>query len=983
MKRILIAVMALTFIVLSFAACSGNGDDGENNSTSAVISYLNADGALVSKTVSEQTGNTLDVQIKDGHAFLGYFTAEGMQYFDENGKQLDSILVDRNLELTPKFKAYEYTVILDAQVGLFDDGTSKKEITVSYGEDISQKIPSVKGSSDKFELDGWFSEDGSVRLSNGEQLINPLLTGEFYSLGVGGGTLTFVAKYKVKELTVILDYNDGVTLPAEIKVPYGEGFGDLSGYTIDNGEQYIRTWSTTPYGEMELPDFIVVDTRIYAIWQSYKTVSFVYSSSVTKEHKVDVTAGQSSILPQNPILPGYKFEGWYENATLSGNPVTAVPYGALKDCYYGKWQETDYELSFVTQISEALEPIRYSYGDTFELPTLTRTGYVFEGWSSGKDGETPFTSIPNTLFGDLALVAVWTPVKVNVILDVDGGRLDYYDIDIAYESLYEIGIPEKEGYSFKGWYSGSEAMTDENGKALLIWNSLENGTFTAKWEVNIYSVSYVTGTDEKIDNQSYQHGEKIQLPTGLKNGALLLEGWYLDEAFEKRVSRNTLVKSDMTFYASWQEMIAITDAEGLLAVAEHPDYVYYLANDINLNGKNWTPIPELFGAIDGKGHKIYNFALSCTENVSGYGLFIKNSGTIRDVVIEDFTCNISVVAVSPSIGILVGENSGLISGCTVTGGSAKVSVSTPSGNQGSPTYSPKFAALVGNNSGTVDDCVVQKTDMTITGIANRPYNSNILIYNCYNGVVSYVGGVVGYSTGKISYCKSYVTIVANGYGYGYSDARTGTYSLLGGIVGEVSKDGTIEKCYSEASLTTTSNIGAASAYTYSYVGGIIGILHGKANMCVSGGEIKSSANAETCSGGIAGKNTGEIVDCYSGATVSGGHQGGIVGLNESTVRSCFAYASLKGGGGICGTNTSTGTVTKSVFIGSVAVGESIAYTIIGSNSGTVSKIYSLDDYDKEKLIGYDFLVGELYWDESVWSVDKGGFYLPMLNWENE
>ncbi len=987
MKRVLITLAISMCIIAMLCACSsGNKGDGKDNTGSgngAVISYLNAEGAILSKTVSGQTGNTLEVQAKEGHAFLGYFTADGVQYFDANGKQLEAILVDRNIELVPKFQPYEYIFVFDAQVGLFEDGTTKKEIKVLYGEDISQIVPKVKGSSEKFELDGWFNEDGSVRLSNGEQLINSTVTNNGYSLGVGGGTVNFIAKYKVKELTVILDYNDGVTLPTEIKVSYGEGFGDLSGYSLDNGERYIRTWSTSPYGEMVLPDFIVADVRIYAVWQDYKTVSFVYSSSVTMEHKVDVTAGYSSILPQNPILPGYKFEGWYENATLSGNPVTVVPYGALKECYYGKWSETDYELSFVTGTSETVESIRYNYGDTSVLPSLTRTGYVFEGWSTGKDNETPFKAIPNTLFGDLSLVAVWTPVRVKVTLDADGGRLDYYDMEIAYESLYKIGVPVKEGYNFKGWYSEGEAMTDEEGKALFIWNSLEETTFTAKWEIRIYSVSYVTGTDEKIDVQTYQYGDKIQLPSELKNGALFLEGWYLDESLEKRVSRNACVKSDMTLYANWQEMIAISDAEGLIGIGENPDYIYYLANDINLNGKNWTPIAELFGVLDGKGHKIYNFALSSTENVGAYGLFIKNSGTIRDVVIEDFTCNISVAAVSPSIGILVGENSGLISGCTVTGGSVKFSVSTPSGNQGSPTYSPKIAALVGNNSGTVDDCMVQKTDMTITGIANRPYNSNILIYNCYNGVVSYVGGVVGYSTGKISYCKSYVTIVANGYGYGYSDARTGTYSLLGGIVGEVSKDGTIEKCYSEASLTTTSHIGAASAYTYSYVGGVIGILHGNANMCVSSGEITSSANAEACSGGIAGKNTGEIVDCYSGANVSGGHQGGIVGLNESTVRSCFAYATVKGGGGICGTNTSTGTVAKSVFVGSVTVGESVAYTTIGANSGTVSKVYGIDDYDRQKLISYGFLVEELYWDEGVWTVDKGGLYLPSLNWENE
>ena len=102
MKKTLIVLMALIFITLSFAACSGKGGE-DGNSSEIIISYLNAEGALVSETVSEQTGNSLDVQIKEGHVFLGYFTAEGTQYFDGSGKQLDSILIDRSIELVPKF----------------------------------------------------------------------------------------------------------------------------------------------------------------------------------------------------------------------------------------------------------------------------------------------------------------------------------------------------------------------------------------------------------------------------------------------------------------------------------------------------------------------------------------------------------------------------------------------------------------------------------------------------------------------------------------------------------------------------------------------------------------------------------------------------------------------------------------------------------------------------------------------------------------
>ena len=983
MKKLAVVIITILSLVGILTACGGGGGN-EGGGGSITITYTNQNGEIGTKTVNAQTGASLDVQSREGHKFLGYFTSEGVQYFDENGSQLSTLLLDKSITVEPKFEPYKYTVILDTQTGFFDDNTTKLEFSVSYGESILDKMKYPNASIDKFELDGWFNEDGSVRYSNGSELIGAEFTNANYNLGEDGSTFTMYAKFKVKVLTVILDFCDGVTLPKEIKVNYGDGFGDLSEYSLDNGEQYIRTWSSSPYGEVKLPDTVVADMRIYATWQYYKMVNFVYSPTVTKAERVDVTAGQTSILPETAILPGYKFEGWYTSTTYSGSPVTRVMYGTLLDTYYAKWQETDYGLSFITGISDTIEPIRYNYGDTTELPSLTRTGYTFEGWSTGEEGEKPFKNIPNTLFGDLTLVAVWSPCKVNITLDADGGRLNDYLLVVDYESYFKVEIPTKVGYEFVGWFMGDTEVTDGEGNSLFMWNTLEDTSFVAKWIVKVYTVEYVTGTEDVIKSEKYEHGAKIVLPAELKDGGLFLEGWYYDEEFIERVTPNTKVKSNLVLYANWREMLPIANADDLKELANSSDYIYYLENDINLNGENWTPIPDFLGVLYGKGHKIYNFSLSSTASPSQYGLFAQNSGTIRDVVIDDFICNIAIGGANSSIGILVGTNIGTISGCSIINGSTKITTATASGNNGSSSQHLYLGNIAGHSTGSIDNCVSSNAVIEVTLTANMPYNSNIIPHNYHNIISSYAGGIVGYAQGSVSYCTSDVKITSNANSHGDDDARSSAKSMIGGIAGEISVDGSIIRCSAEPELITASNATSDSAYTYAYAGGILGICYGKVSESMSQGTAITVARNDRIAGGIAGMNYGEIFDCYSNATVSGAHCGAIVGYNVATIRSCFAYSALTEGAGICGTNMETGTIAKSVSITVITDTEGVvSYVAVGNNVGTVSKVYGLDDKESKELLSYEFLIGELYWDENVWTADKGGKFPPTLNWEIE
>ena len=119
----------------------------------------------------------------------------------------------------------------------------------------------------------------------------------------------------------------------------------------------------------------------------------------------------------------------------------------------------------------------------------------------------------------------------------------------------------------------------------------------------------------------------------------------------------------------------VTSADGLMNVAElvnggKTDINITLDTDIDLTGKNWTPIGTSFsnkytGTFDGGGHTIKG--LTVTTNDQFVGLFgsIGNAGTVKNVMMEGV--QITSNHMSGSIGGVVGYSWGTIENCSVSG----------------------------------------------------------------------------------------------------------------------------------------------------------------------------------------------------------------------------------------------------------------------------------------------------------------------------
>ena len=263
----------------------------------------------------------------------------------------------------------------------------------------------------------------------------------------------------------------------------------------------------------------------------------------------------------------------------------------------------------------------------------------------------------------------------------------------------------------------------------------------------------------------------------------------------------------------------VTSTDGLMNVAElvkggKTDINITLTADIDLTGKNWTPIGTSFsnkytGTFDGGGHTIKG--LTVTTNDEGVGLFgyLGKAGTVKNVVMEGVQITSNQIY-GGKIGGVAGYSEGTIENCSVSGSvSGTVYVGGVVGAQweGSITGCSSSATVKGtvyvggvtgqtNSSATLTACYATGNVIIEIHPTNNISGGGLVGFNGGNGVrACYATGNVtstGSSTGQVhigGFLGNNYTTVTAGYwknnheqGIGYNRESTGATKVDGFVV---------------------------------------------------------------------------------------------------------------------------------------------------------------------------------------------------------
>ena len=261
---------------------------------------------------------------------------------------------------------------------------------------------------------------------------------------------------------------------------------------------------------------------------------------------------------------GHDFGGWYDNETFneSGKLAEGAKMPAAAQTYYAKWTPSVYGITYTGIEGSAPDvtlPTTHTYGTATEIPNLTRTGYVFDGWLVNGEGaaQTNLTLGAEDYTGAIALTAAWTAERYAITYELDGGvnaagNPAQYTVD----QTITLEDPTKPGYTFKGWYADKDFTTLAVGIPV---GSTEAKTFYAKWKQNPYKITWNVNEGDKLTGEGYTveafYGNPIIAPGDPNRRGYTFGGWYTDGSnFAENTKFKTgdkMPEGDVTYYAKW------------------------------------------------------------------------------------------------------------------------------------------------------------------------------------------------------------------------------------------------------------------------------------------------------------------------------------------------------------------------------------------------------------------------------------------------
>ena len=272
-------------------------------------------------------------------------------------------------------------------------------------------------------------------------------------------------------------------------------------------------------------------------------------------------------------------------------------------------------------------------------------------------------------------------------------------------------------------------------------------------------------------------------------------------------------------YDSNTKTYTVYNADGLMNIAElvnggKTDINITLTADIDLTGKNWTPIGTDYdnsykGTFDGGGHTITGLTFTTNDEYVGLFGWLNRAGTVKNVVMEGVQIT-SHQIYGGSIGGVVGYSWGTIENCSVSGSvSATVSVGGVVGVQrdGSITGCSSSATVKGtlyvggvagwtNFGATLTACYATGNviieiapTQNISGGGLVGFNDGISLLSCYaTGNVTSTGSSTGYVHIGGFLGDNYTTVTAcywknnHEQGIGYNRRSTGATKVDGSVV---------------------------------------------------------------------------------------------------------------------------------------------------------------------------------------------------------
>ena len=230
-----------------------------------------------------------------------------------------------------------------------------------------------------------------------------------------------------------------------------------------------------------------------------------------------------------PVRTGYIFLGWTGEGITEPQKTMEIPQGSTGDrTYTANWQVIEYTIITLLEGGNAgsSEVYFYTVEQTVTLPTPTRTGYTFLGWTGeGITTPQPNVTIPKGSTGDKTYIENWKLTEYNITMDLNGGSGQEKVVYTMTDEDFELPTPTRNGYEFVGWTG--EGITTPQTSVKIPKGSTGNKAYTANWKAIEYTITLDTNGGPAVSPIKYTVEDSFTLPYLLRTGYEFV-GWTLD-----------------------------------------------------------------------------------------------------------------------------------------------------------------------------------------------------------------------------------------------------------------------------------------------------------------------------------------------------------------------------------------------------------------------------------------------------------------------
>ena len=160
----------------------------------------------------------------------------------------------------------------------------------------------------------------------------------------------------------------------------------------------------------------------------------------------------TSINAPTVMKTAYTFDGWLPDVD-DKVPASNVTYTA-------QWVPNQYTVTFNANGGEGGMSVKQDYGTAIVVPTVTRTGYTFMGWTPSVAATVPAYNVTYR--------AQWELNKYTVTFTAGSGAYDTWTATINHgTTVGELPTPTRTNATFLGWFTAAEGGTLIDGLTVI------------------------------------------------------------------------------------------------------------------------------------------------------------------------------------------------------------------------------------------------------------------------------------------------------------------------------------------------------------------------------------------------------------------------------------------------------------------------------------------------------------------------------------